>query len=377
MDDYRTKITALEREIEENEAAIDKGYGSIGEQLHRKHDQLLSGKQFKELQEELKNLSREIDASSKEVSRIQSIQKRQEENREKSTAAHEEIKQLQKEAAGLYEDIGRAAFAVYKENPFIDQTFVDIFSDLVRNQEDLAEIENDLARFESELAEKSFLDKMVAKGKVALLRNRQAAKENNVPRLLRKAGEEVCNTNFVHVVDNEELTKSVEPYTDLNAKIEKVEKRITAISSDQDELAGELEQMCGNKKPGRRISELEQAIESYRDSLGVTYGELGRTFVSQLKKDAEIPADIQPIVEKNKKLDRENNNKSRHIDRLNAAIQIQRLTRDISDMQGRIESLEEQIQHSQSRIAELQNMMDQADKEKKQLEKTRGAVEKL
>jgi len=377
MDDYRTKITALEREIEENEAAMDKGFESIGEQLHRKHDQLLSGKQFKELQEELKNLSQEIDASSKEISRIQSIQKRQEENREKSTVAHEEIKQLQKEAAGLYEDIGKAAFAVYKENPFIDQTFVDIFSDLVRNQEDLAEIENDLARFESELAEKSFLDKMVAKGKVALLRNRKAAKENNVPRLMRKAGEEVCNTNFVHVVDNEELTKSVEPYTELNEKIEKVEKRITAISSDQEELAGELEQMCGSKKPGRRISELEQAIESHHDSLAVTYAELGRTFVSQLKKDAEIPADIQPIVEKNKKLDRENSNKSRHIDRLNAAIQVQRLTRDISDMQGRIESLEEQIQHSQSRIAELRDMIDQADREKKQLEKTRGAVEKL
>ncbi|TVR34838.1 MAG: hypothetical protein EA404_02020 [Spirochaetaceae bacterium] len=377
MDSYKKKIDRLQDEMEQKRALIAQDYVAIGSHLLANETARLSSKKLVAQKEEVSRIEAEIEGHKRYIEKINAIVNRRQQIENDIEKHQLEIEELDQSVAPMYEQIGEQAFEVYKQNPFVDQQFVDMFSDLVKNQEDIREIDEQLDHLEKETGEKPFLDRMVAKGKIALLRNRRTTREQNTPRLMRKAGKAVTESNFVTVVDAPDLTRALEPYHEVHSHIDRIRGLITDLENERASLDSELAELEADKKPLRRVSDLEQQIESLRATLESVYQQTGDTYLTELKKDEQPPEAVAEPAARVQTHQKEIAALEKQIERLRAAITVEELEDKISGYQKKISTLEEKIAEQQRMVQQYQQEMTDAEAEKARLEKQRGPLDKL
>ncbi len=377
MDSYKKKIDRLQDEMEQKRALIARDYVTIGSHLLANEPARLSSKKLVAQKEEVSRIEAEIEGHKRYVEKINTIVSRQQQIENEIEKHQLEIEELDQSVAPMYEQIGEQAFEVYKQNPFVDQQFVDMFSDLVKNQEDIRDIDEQLDHLEKETGEKPFLDRMVAKGKIALLRNRRTTREQNTPRLMRKAGKSVTESNFVTQFDAPALTRALEPYHEVHTRIDSIRRLITDLENERATLDSDLAELEADKKPLRRVSELEQQIESLRATLESVYQQTGDTYLTELKKDEQPPEAIAEPAARVQTLQKEIAALEKQIERLHAAITVEELEGKISGYQKKISTLEEKIAEQQRMVQQYQQEMSDAEAEKARQEKQRGPLDKL
>ena len=377
MDSYKQKIDRLQAEMEQKRALIAQDHVAIGSHLLANEPAKLSSKKLAAQKDEVSRIETEIESHKRYIEKINTVLNRQQQIANDIEKHRLEIEELEQSVAPMYEQIGEQAFEIYKQNPFVDQQFVDMFSELVKNQEDIRDIDEQLDHLERETGEKPFLDRMVAKGKIALLRNRRTTREQNTPRLMRKAGKAVTESNFVTVVDAPALTRALEPYHEVHTRIDQIRRLITDLENERATLDSELAELEADKKPVRRVSELEQQIESLRVTLQSVYQRTGDTYLTEFNKDEQPP---QAIAEPTARVQTRKNEIAaleKQIDRLRAAIAVEELNDKISGYQKKIGALEEKIAEQQRMVQQYQQEMTDAEAEKARLEKQRGPLDEL
>ena len=377
MDSYKQKIDRLQAEMEQKRALIAQDHVAIGSHLLANEPAKLSSKKLAAQKDEVSRIETEIESHKRYIEKINTVLNRQQQIANDIEKHRLEIEELEQSVAPMYEQIGEQAFEIYKQNPFVDQQFVDMFSELVKNQEDIRDIDEQLDHLERETGEKPFLDRMVAKGKIALLRNRRTTREQNTPRLMRKAGKAVTESNFVTVVDAPALTRALEPYHEVHTRIDQIRRLITDLENERATLDSELAELEADKKPVHRVSELEQQIESLRVTLQSVYQRTGDTYLTEFNKDEQPP---QAIAEPTARVQTRKNEIAaleKQIDRLRAAIAVEELNDKISGYQKKIGALEEKIAEQQRMVQQYQQEMTDAEAEKARLEKQRGPLDEL
>lgn len=377
MDSYRKKIDRLQAELSDKQRLIAENQVTVGSHLLLNEPSLFTDGALAEQKAEADRIQAEIEAEQQLISRINSLVDRRQAMESQIETHQEEIESLEESVTPMYEDIGKHAFEVYKENPFVDQAYVDMFSELVKNQEDIRDIDQQLEQLERETEEKPFLDRMVAKGKVALLRNRRTTREQNTPRLLRKTGKAVAESNFVTVVDAPSLTSTLEPYQSVHTRIDEIRRQIADLEGERDAVDEELKETGADKRPTRRTGGIEQQIESLQQSLQQVHRTVGEIYGAGLKKDDTPVAAIAEAVERIRELEKECTATEKQIERLQAAIAVDEVSAKIEGFQKKVLTLEEKIAEQQQKIQEHQNQISEAEAEKSRLEKIRGPVDKL
>ena len=377
MDSYKKKIDRIQDEMEQMRALIAQDHVAIGSYLLANEPARLSSKKLAARKDEVNRIEAEIESHKRYIEKINAVLNRQQQIENDISKHQLEIEELDQSVAPMYQQIGEQAFEIYKQNPFVDQQFVDLFSDLVKNEEDIRDIDEQLDHLEKETGEKPFLDRMVAKGKIALLRNRRTTREQNTPRLMRKAGKAVTESNFVTVVDAPALTRALEPYHEVHTRIDQIRRLITDLENERATLDSELTELEADKKPVRRVSELEQQIESLRVTLESVYQQTGNTYLTEFNKDEQPPQAITEPAARVQTRNKEIAALEKQIERLRAAITVEELDDKISGYQKKISALEEKIAEQQRMVQQYQQEMTDAEAEKARLEKQRGPLDKL
>ncbi|TVQ40556.1 MAG: hypothetical protein EA384_02465 [Spirochaetaceae bacterium] len=377
MDSYKKKIDRLQDEMDEKRALIAQDHRAIGSHVLTIEPALLTSSKLAAQKDEIARIESRIESHGQCIDTINSVLDRQQRIDSDIDAHQQEIVELEESVTPMHEEIGRQAFDVYKENPFVDQQYVDMFSDLVKNQEDIREIDEQLSQLERDTEEKPFLDRMVAKGKIALLRNRRTTREQNSPRLLRKAGKAVTESSFVTVADAPALTAALEPYHQVHTRIDGIRRTIGDLENERSTLDNQLADLEADKKPLRRVADLEQQIESLRTALESVYQATGDIYVAELKKD-EKPLDaVADAVGRVQTRQRELSGLEKQVERLRAAIAVGEVENRITGYQKKIAALEDKIAEQQRTVQQYQEEMAQAEAEKADLEKQRGPIDKL
>ena len=377
MDSYQKRIDRLQQELAEKRRLIANEHLATGRHLITRDAKLLSSTKLSALSLESQRLQSQIDEARASIGRIHAILDREQQIDGEIDSLHGQIADLEESVQPMYEDIGRKAFEIYKGHPFVDENYVDLFSELVKNHEDIRDIDQQLVQLERETEEKPFLDRMVAKGKIALLRNRRATREQNTPRLFRKAGRFVTESNFVTVVEDATLTRSVEPYHQVNTQIDDLNRRISDLQKEDASLTDDLRALGADRKAVRRVAELEQQIEDLTTALDRVFIQVGEGYLSELKKDDNGAAAVAESIIRVRELERECQAVDKQIEKLNAAIAAEEAETRINDYHKRITTLEREIADHQAAVERLRGSIAETETQKAQLEKVRGPVDKL
>ncbi len=375
MDAYRTRISALEKEIKKNTTVIADSHLAVGEVLFEKKRSALSDEKFSEVVENAGKLTQELTERKNAIERIREIDRKIDETNATIDDTRTAEKEINQDLGPVYEAIGEKAYSVYRANALTDTEYDEAFEEPAKLTEELIQIDHDLLRHQSELESKPILEKMVVRGKIVLLKNRKAARQSALPRAYRKTGELIAASGFIESVKNPSLNDTAAPYFEAAERLEALREKRERLTTEIAELETELEALGVEKKVNRRVHELETRIGEIQSELNECFRRIGELYLSD--DAAEIYPEIKEHAERIKTCIEQNRENEALIDKLNAAIQIRIITDDVARMQNQIAGHQRQIEESNAKIAEFESSIESSEKEKKRLIKVRGPEEGL
>lgn len=372
MADYRTLLKEARDRITGHEKAIQSRLLSIGRKLLQEEPENPSS-QVRELLDAIKEIDDTSQGYDALIERIQGIESRQTEIREQIAANTDEIRQLTRDNAAYFESIGEAAYEYYRRNPTVAETYSAIFEPLVTLHDELSRIGEEITAAEQALEKKGFFDKVVVRGRLALLRTRQANKEGNIPKYFYRIGERIVETDFPDETDSSDLRQAMEPYRLNQRRIKEIETQQAELEQERERLATELEEAGATRRPSKRVREIEamkQDNESRRTQLLQQLGEVALDTDNILAGDDE---DAAAVRERREAIAFEHT----RIERLEAAIEADRIDQQIARIDQEIAGKNETIAGLKKEVTSLKKQKTQMVSERDSAIERRGDTEDL
>ena len=285
-------------------------------------------------------------------------------------------KEISSELEPHYQTIGENAFRVFHDNPLVDQEYADIFTPVLEAHEEIKQTRSEIERGEADLVEKPFLEKMVVRGRIIVLRNRLSLRESQITRLYREAGRQITATDFITTIGDPGLEAAAAPFLGLTDEWRRIDDELRAYEKERESLHRELMTLGVERRAAGRIAEIDEAInaaESTRkDSLtaiataaresGRT-DELGEEFKERLEAVAATEARRSEVEER--------------VERLEAAIQVERMHAEIELIDSTIARKRSQIEKLTEDIAGLERDKESLAGMAVEAEARRGPVDDL
>jgi chromosome segregation ATPase len=374
MSEYQKQITELDRSISEREAHMGTLQATIGRYVREHRSDLVEQRRLRTKVKEADARQKEYDEASAQAAKLEHLQNRRQELQEQITDAQAEVDRMSEEIKPLCQDVGKAAFKTYRENPFVDPAIEEIFSSLLEHEEELTELDRQIGEQESELAKRSAVAKLMSRGRLAFLKGKKSARENALPRLYREAGEAVCATNFITKVEDPSLSAAAKPYFQKRAEIEDLEQHIQSLDDEKRSVGAELTELTGNVGAERR---LKKARETAENELRAIDREIGEKAASGIDGDPDLPDEVRAAVDELKTAEEAQNKERDRLRRLRAAVELEDVTESIPKIEQQISRQEQDIAERQKHLEELKQQLENAEAEKRRLEKARGSAENL
>ncbi len=362
MADYEQLLSEARERITAHEDSVAQRLQSIGMRLYEDPPKSVP-EECRQTLESLREIDDTIRGYDSLIERIQQIDQRRQEIREEREANEEEIRSLLKDSSAYYESIGEAAYEYFRRNQQRAAGYQNIFEGLSSVHEELSRIASEINTAEQELASKSFFDKVVVRGRLALLRTRQANKEGSIPKHLYRIGEQIVDTDFAEHAESSDLNQALEPYRLNQRRIEELRAQQTVLDDEEQRLRTELEEAGVTRKSGKRIREIESLRSENETRRAELLQELGKTaFDSDQVLDSSNP-DRTAIRELHEAITFEHE----RIERLQAALEserleqnIERLSQDIDQKNRTISELKKEITAMKKQRTELTSQRDAA-----------------
>ncbi|MFP4430059.1 MAG: hypothetical protein ACLFPV_02310 [Spirochaetaceae bacterium] len=355
MGDYQERITALSKEKRKLEEAQGELLRAIGAFAYANAASLPIDPEDPALAA-VRDAEKRLSGIQGRLSQLAEIERRQAGIKQEIANARSRVQAIEDEMAPLYQDIGRSAFSVYQDNPFIDHAYAELFQELEREVGTLEEVERELDEEERDIDEKPFLDRMLARGKVTWLKSRKQSREHSLEKQFRKVGKRIVETDFADVVEDPGLNAATRPYENQRQRIDTLQEQIRTLEADLDHHREERrEEEAEEGSP----TNLERQKASLEANLAETLRNLGRRILRTVKKD-EVPEAIREESEAARRLDREIAAKVREERHLNRALRR-------SELEKKTEALDRQIRELRSQAADLE----------KERERLAGEIEEL
>ncbi|MGM0675365.1 MAG: hypothetical protein ACQETQ_11770 [Spirochaetota bacterium] len=374
MSDYQKQITELERSIAEREGHISTLHATIGRYVREHRDDLVEQKRLRSKAKEAETKQKQFDENSKQAARLEHLQNRRKELQEQIGDAQGEVQRLSEELKPLCEDIGKAAFKTYTENPFVDPSIEEIFASLLEHHEELKELERQINEHESAMGAKSSVTKLMSRGRLAFLKGKRTSRENAMPRLYREAGEAICATNFITRAEDPSLSEAAKPYFQKQAEIEELENQIQSLEDEKRSVSQELSQFSNEYGSERRLRRNKETVET---ELREIERAIGEKVASALDDDPDLPESIRSALQEIQTAEQKTQQDQNRLRRLKAAVELKEVTASISKLEERIGSVEAEITERNERLQKLKEDLENAKAEQTRLEKARGSADDL
>jgi DNA repair exonuclease SbcCD ATPase subunit len=375
MSTLQNTRAAVEREIDALQKELASQYATTGEQALA--DQCVpSAEPFPGYLTDEQTLAERIAALIARKERAKEVLERVSELEAQKRASETEHKELLKELDPLFAPIGEEAFAIYRDNPLVDDAYAEIFGPLVEQSESIKQNERDVAQLEKEELDRPFLERVVSRGKLALAKNRLSVRKGQMQRLYARAGKQVASTEFISTIGAPSLDSVAAPYLDRMDAITRIEDDLRAVGDELDQLNAEFDRICDGLRAKGCVKDLEQLIEEtmrHRGDLLTTIGEAIYGFPGETSFSKQVTEAIEAIRVTQNQIEE----KQTFVARIDAALQVERLEDEISSVERSVERKKNQIEEIQAAIAKLQHDQKELESQKREQEATRGDLATL
>jgi chromosome segregation ATPase len=169
----------------------------------------------------------------------------------------------------------------------------------------------------------------------------------------------------------------MKPVIEAQEMVELLAKKDESLLVKKSKLIDEIERLDGNTGAGSSTKELEIEVEKAEKQLLDLYSTLGQIYIDD-SLDKEITgSEIDRIFSNIHSLSTENEDCNKQITKLEAAISIDQVEKDISDVNIRIDKLKNDIQEKQDEIETFAQRIKELEIEKKKQMKLRGSKDSL
>ena len=374
MSDYQKQITDLERSIAEREGHISNLHATIGRYVREHRDDLIEQRRLRTKAKEAESKQKQFDQASKQAARLEHLQNRRKELQEQIADAQGEVERISEERKPLCEDIGKAAFRTYTENPFVDPSIEEVFASLLQQQEEIKELDRQINEHESALNSKAAVTKLMSRGRLAFLKGKKSSRENALPRLYREAGEAICATNFISRVEDPSLSNAAKPYFQKQAEIEELENQIQSLEDEKRAVTQELSQFSDEHGSERRLRRNKNDAETELLELDRAIGEKA---ASGLDDEPDLPDSVRSALQEINSAEQRNQQERNRLNRLKAAVELKDVSASISKLEEKIQTVETEIEERNERLKKLKDDLENAKAEQERLEKARGSADDL
>jgi polyhydroxyalkanoate synthesis regulator phasin/uncharacterized protein YukE len=356
MGDYQEQIATVSKERQKLEEALTGLLRTIGEFAYANAASLSVDPEDPALAA-VRDAEEQLSGIEGRLSQLAAIERRQAGLKQEIANARSRVQAIEEEMGPLYQEIGRSAFSVYQDNPFIDPAYAELFQELQREVAALEEVEQELGEEERDIEEKPFLDRMLARGKVTWLKTRKQSREHSLEKHFRKVGKKIVETDFADVVEDPGLNAATRPYENQRQRIETLKEQVRTLEADLEHHREDLREGEASESSPTSLERQKADLEA---NLAEAQRNLGKRFLRAVKKDA-VPDAIKEEAEAARRLDREIAGKVRDEKRLYQALRrkelekkAEALDRQIRNLRGQAADLEEERERVTEEIAELE-----------------------
>lgn len=307
-----------------------------------------------------------LETASSAIERLTAIDHRQEEIRERMKTLQKEREHLFRGLDSVYEQIGAVAFRLFKQHPLIDTSYSGIFQNLAKYQDDIRVLDAQLARYSSEPAhqQRSLLERIGTKTRRTIAKNRKLVRNNQLPRLLQEAGQQLVETDFLEQMDDDELATVATPIKDVERRRDEIDAELQQLKEESGTLVAEFNSLGNGQKLSSARKERESEIDAAKRESTEILASLGRIA-------AEHPPEaLSDYVETLHQCEARIAHFDALLQRLHAGRKALTIADEISQIKRRIET-------RQKELAELEEEVDAKTKELQELESQRGTEEEL
>jgi chromosome segregation ATPase len=375
VDAYRTVIVELQGRIQQNSAEIRTQLGKLGEYLSYREAQP-AGELSPEMAEQvgrIRELREQLPASQQQVKRIMQLAERNAELEAKLAELRGRSQELSRRGELLCEQIGRAAFEDCRLETPRRPEFEEVFGPLSRLEDRIEGLEAEVQQLKAARGG-GFLHFLHVTGRSLVLRIRLAFKRMGAPAACREAGRRFCASDLAGRTPNPAVQSGLSDYRAVERDLQDLGREAERIRADQSTLWVELKTLGAEKSHQRRVRELEQTIQRIEGDLAEAGEKLGSLYRAGPQEGDEEAARYLKRIEQAEKANAQHR---RQIERIEAAVQIDTLERQIRGLEDRVDRLEKEIRKRQEEIVSLQAQIADAETQKKRLVKVRGPEQTL
>lgn len=375
MSAFSEKRTEVRAEYAELTKKLHSRLAQAGQKIIES-DVLPSEEPYATLTARDREISERIDELRRTHDRIVAVGQRMADIKRAREELEQRHKEIGNELAPHYQTIGENAFRVFRDNPLIDQEYADVFTPLLDAHEEIRQTRADLSRAESELAEKPFLEKMVQRGRIIVLRNRLAMRENHLERLYREAGKQISATNFITTIGDPQLDEAAAPFLDLMDESQRIEREIGSLDDERSALQEEISNLGVAHRPATRIKELDEEITVAEAQRSESLADIA-TAAKGSDLENELSPEARSALDEAKATEETRNEAQEKLDRLDAALRVEQLSGDLDQIDSSIDRKRKQIASLTTDIEELERQKTGIEEQVKEAEAKRGSVEEL
>jgi len=377
MSRYKNLIHELEQANAADRRTVAEHRVEAGRSLYEAGHELAINDATKETCDELEGVAERLEATERKMARIQEITTRVSEIKDEISRARREISRLENEVVPVFEQIGERAFELYRNNNYLENEYTDEFRDLVQRSNEISEIDREIEELENSGEDSSVLKRWVSGGRLALLRSRRSNKLEGLPKLYRKAGAALCETDFLATMNDTELNRIAEPFLAARRRIQQLENSIGELDQERERLRAELHEMDAEKRPSRAVATLEERVEELKARQNECYGKLADHVIESNAEPTEIPEGARTAIEEIGRLEAEQEKRQERISRLEAAIEAEQVAAEIERLEQRAATLRERLSEIQSEIEKADERIAETKQRHRQLLALRGSEDDL
>lgn len=377
MEDYKKIITELIEKREKNDQTIEEQIRYLGERLAELEPSKLDKTSLKDPQQQVKDLATISVEDRKKIKQIDSLISQIEEINSEVNKHKTQIRNKKTEVRTHYEELGFAAYKAFKENRKKGEAYKELFTKTEGYETELSQIENELNEHKVKEEKKSPLYRIYERGRLFYLQGLLKVKHFRQSALYRDVGEKVFKSDFLTEIGDASLTSNMKPVFEAQEIVDRLLKKEESLFEKKRRLTEEIERLGGKVGTTRTTKEIEINVERTEKQLVNLYSTLGRIYIDDSLNKEISGGEIDRIFKNIHSLTNENQNFNRQIRKLEAAIEINQIEKNIDDVRDRIDYLKNDIQKKEDEIESLTRSIAELEEEKKKQLKLRGSNDSL
>lgn len=371
MENLKGLLRVLDEKIIENEARVEKEYHKLGESLVELSSESVSGTALDEIYGRARGLNEAVAKNLTHQERLAKLISQAEDFDERISEKRKDIEMLRAEVEPRYQEIGRRIVERSKESMEGMKPYSGRIEQLRTLEADLQERDRELARASME-PHGGFLRQALSEGKRVYLRGLFRAQSIRADGLYRQLGRDICETGELESLDSGAFSDIIEPLLKYHEQRGQLEAQLAALTNKRSRAEADIEALIGTEQPKRSLAKLEAERTALEIDLAAILGEMGRRFLDSSLNESLSGKNLKSSVKSIQGLAREVADLKEKRARVDAAIKIADLERELTKKRARIESLEATIRKANMEIDTLNEKIAAIGREREGLVAVRG-----